>query len=381
MTPSRRFRWRAALVLLGVLTALLLVEGLLFLLPFKGQVNNPWYLSAGGGTMDDDQLPFIRPAHLNWEGLSRGDLAFLNDDPDPYARRITFQTDRDGFRNRVEIERAELVMIGDSHTEAGNVNEDETFGALLGRELGVTVRNLGRAGYSPPTAVTVLRRYGLPCRPDLVVWQWSEANDLAESLVYARWIMAGRPPTLETHAPSTLSSAQAWRRRSPAYRLWRTFRPKPFNDWPFAGVFRDAAGATHPMRFIVAPGPEQVARDHPAWPLASQSLLEGHALCRSHGARLIVLLIPKKFRVMGPYTTWNDWTKQELERYQPPDPQTMITHYLREWCRMHAIPFVDATEPLTQAAARGEIVFLPFDTHMSPRGHEVVAQCLLEAIR
>src|SRR6185369_11374903 len=191
---NRRSRlFRTGAVLLGTLFALAACEALAWFWPVKHPLDNPWYLDGGGGAHASKELLITRPPHLFWRGSSRGDLALERDDVDPFARTITFQTDRDGFRNSRDIDTAEIVFIGDSFTEAGNVLEEETFVRQTERITGKTVRNLGRAAYSPFVELIVLNHYALPCQPRIVVWQISEMNDLWEEVLYKRWNETGRP--------------------------------------------------------------------------------------------------------------------------------------------------------------------------------------------
>ncbi len=86
----------------------------------------------------------------------------------------------------VVAERADIVFNpGDSVTEAGEVDEDETFVARTGRTLGVGVLNLGVSGYGPQQELVVLKRYGLPSNPRLVVWQVTEWNDVLDAETYS----------------------------------------------------------------------------------------------------------------------------------------------------------------------------------------------------
>jgi hypothetical protein len=45
------------------------------------------------------------------------------------------------------------------------------------------------------------------------------------------------------------------------------------------------------------------------------------------------------------------------------------------------VPFVDATDALEARAAKGELVYQAFDTHLSTSGHEVVAELLLKTLK
>jgi lysophospholipase L1-like esterase len=54
---------------------------------------------------------------------------------------------------------------------------------------------------------------------------------------------------------------------------------------------------------------------------------------------------------------------------------------LQQLCSELGLQFVDLTPPLVAAAAKGEVVYLPLDTHLSPRGHEVVGQAIADVLQ
>lgn len=370
LAPARRravgFRFAAVLLSFGV--ALAAAELVAYILPVRHQMDNPWYLAAGGGTSEGVDLPFGRPPHLKWEGMSRGDLALLNGDPDPYARPVTFETDREGFRNGRDIEQADLLTLGDSFTEAGNVMEAESFSTLAGQRLGLSTRNLGRAGYTAATELIVLKKYGLNCRPKVVVWQIAEANDLAEMVIYEKWVSFGRPRYFDAKPDS--ARIEAWQKRSPTFRLFEALRKNTPRPWPLAGTFRDQDGVDHPVRFLPGANHEPPVRNHPGWPGFSAALLEGAAVCRANNIRLLVLLIPTKARVLTPYTKLTDFAAATFSR---PEGDSLGV-VLKEFCDSHQIAFADATAPLQEQAKAGRLVYLPYDTHLSPAGHQVVAE-------
>jgi hypothetical protein len=357
-------------------------EGLLFLLPARNQMDNPWYLDVGGGTSASDELPFERPPHLNWTGLSRGDLAFLAGDEDPYARWITFRTDSEGFRNGRDMDKADLVFLGDSYTEAGNIPEEESYAYLVGQRLHLSARNLGRAGYCPPSELVVLNRYGLKCQPKTVIWQIAESNDLPGSLEFENWVAGGRPRFLKNRIVGRATRLEAWKQRSPGYRIFRFLRPAKPGTWNFSGTFKDTAGRSHPIRFFPLPSEAQNADRHPGWAPFAQAIRQGSAICQKNNIRLIILLVPMKFRVMGETRTeLNDWTRQWLAGYREMKKESTIAAHLEALCGELGVSFVDATPLLRAHADQGELVYLPFDTHLSPKGHTIIADRLAEAIR
>lgn len=351
-------------------------------LPVRSALDNPWYLLPTlGGLSKSDELPYTRPAHIQWTGSSRGDLALLNSDDDPDARTITFQTDKDGFRNSKEMDQAEIVTIGDSFTEAGNMPEEETFTHLVGQKMNRTVRNLGRSGYSTPTEFIVFKKFGLPCQPKFVVWQIAEANDLDDVGTYEFWLQHGRPDYFDFAANTKPTQVQAWQGRSLTYRLFNQLRHRDLRDWPLAGYFKTNEGKERMVRFFETPGMQLPARGNSAWPGFSKPIEEAAGLCRSNNIQLLIVLIPDKLRVIGPHTRFEPQVALVGSRFPGLPPETALGACLRDFCGGRQIPFLDTTEALQQAAAAGNLVYQGFDTHLSAPGHQIVADCIATELR
>jgi hypothetical protein len=369
--------FRLAAAWLGTAVALLAAEVAAYALPYHS-TDNPWYLRSGQAFEPGEELPFERPPHLHWEGLSRGNLAILNNDDDPYASRVTFVTDFEGFRNSADQTQAELVFLGDSYTEAGNIPEEQTFVRQTAAALGRSARNLGRSGYTGPMELIVFRKYGLKCRPRAVVWQVAESNDLTEAILFQQWLDNGRPPGGNWFA-SPPSPGAIWKQRSPTGRLFASLcRPR---RWPTGGTFRDRDGQVHEVRLLWLPGRAHSPVNHPGWPVLADSFRQGAQLLREEKIPLVIVLIPDKVRGLVPRLQLDE---RLLARYGPDwdlsEPLTLASH-LQALCDELGIPFVDATPALRQAAAEGDLVYLPFDTHLSRRGHEVVRDLLVEPLR
>jgi hypothetical protein len=379
-TPPPRQRlvgFRTAAVWLGVLGPLIVWEAVAFLLP-PGRMENPYY-SLGGKNKAVDNLFYDRPPHLHWEGLSRGDLAVLNDEADPYATRVTFDTDHEGFRNSQDQTQADLIFLGDSFTEAGYLAEEDTFVQLTARALGRSARNLGRLGYSPPNELVVLREYGLKCQPRAVIWQIAEANDLADAVVYRDWVADGCPPFYTIIGGREGGRINHWKTLSPTWQLFRMLRRR--QPWPLRGTFQDRTGQKQEVRFLELPGAKHSPVGHPGWPIVEQAIEKGAQLLDEKKVPLIVLLVPMKVRVLGPRVEFAPEVREKVgPDWDLAPSQTMAAH-LKGLCQQRGIRFVDATPALRAAAAAGDLVYLPLDTHLSREGHQVVSACLVEAIR
>lgn len=89
---------------------------------------------------------------------------------------IHYRTDQHGFRNSTDERSADVMFVGDSFTEAYQVDEPETFVRRYARMAGARVVNLGRAGYGPQQELAVIENLVPFYHPRLVVWQLFEGE-------------------------------------------------------------------------------------------------------------------------------------------------------------------------------------------------------------
>ena len=128
--------FKTSIIYLTLIGIWLVFEGYNYVSVKRNGVLNPSYTwSNQMTTASDNGLPYMHRPNMNWNGLSHGDLAVLNADSDPYARKVQFKTDSQGFRNHREYGQAQIVVVGDLFTEAGNVNEEDTYCAQLAKLL------------------------------------------------------------------------------------------------------------------------------------------------------------------------------------------------------------------------------------------------------
>lgn len=373
----RAVAFRIASVMLASMVVLVPWELAAWLLPMRDPMDNPWHLVTGHAAKASEELLIERPPYIKWTGPSRGDLAIVQGDADPYEREVTFQTDYEGFRNSTDIKQAEIIFLGDSYTEAGNVPDDEIFVQRTGRALGVTVRNLGRSSYSPPAELIVLKKHGLKCQPRTVVWQIAETNDLEESQSFQRWQETGRKRSEIDDSWS--ARAAAWQKRSPSYRVFTLLRRRA--PWPLSGTFRTADGQIHPVRFYDKPEAKHQPIRHPGWLVMADSITDAAKLLKQQDIRLIVVLIPMKIRAMGHAIVWSDEAKARLGRNWELSPFNTLATQLGGLCDQLGVTFIDTTPRLRELTTAGELVYLPFDTHLSPQGHAALSELIVDAMR
>lgn len=118
------------------------------------------------------------------------------------------------------------------------------------------------------------------------------------------------------------------------------------------------------------------------WMVTSEMLRRGHVLCQANGIRLLVVYLPIALRVHGPYSRFS--ADASLTDYVPGGDWYAADEFaLRAGalCAELGIPFIDATAPLRDGAARREFVYAPrYDSHLYYRGHEIVASLIAGAL-
>jgi hypothetical protein len=120
---------------------------------------------------------------------------------------------------------------------------------------------------------------------------------------------------------------------------------------------------------------------HPGWPILADSLREGVQFLRSEKIPLLVLHIPMKPRGLGRRLQLQPEVQAEVGWYPDLPEQMTLASHLQKLCAELDVPFVDATPFLRAAAANGDLVYQPFDTHLSVEGHHVVTAALVEQLR
>ncbi len=247
---------------------------------------------------------------------------------------ITYRSDANGFRTGDDAPaplRSQLVaLVGDSQTWGFGVPFEQTFGALLGLDLGgVRVANLAQPGFGLDQIGLALRHQALPLQPDLVVVAVFK-DDFNRSLQAYRTVEGMNKPTfvLEDGAlrrrtaddrPGAL--VRFLERHSHLYQLARR-------------TLRDAG--------LVAPDE--------TWLELNTALLDAmRADAEAAGVPVVFLRIPSE-----PGTTFEAFDA---------------------WARRTGAPYID---PARTPPDEGEL-YLP-DRHLNGAGHRWVADCILRWI-
>jgi len=111
------------------------------------------------------------------------------------------------------------------------------------------------------------------------------------------------------------------------------------------------------------------------WRLTRDALSRAQELTRSHGVRLVVVVIPFKAQ-----TYWHLMDEPDsLHRLEAVDVD-WISNLVREFCESRGIEVVDMTPVFRQKALEGEQLFFEYDTHINALGHRTIAETLAERL-
>ena len=304
--------------------------------------------------------------------------------------------DARGLPNPTVPARADVLLVGDSFAVAAGCTQPVSLQALLEREFGLDVYNLGVTGTGPLQQRWILRTEGLPKSPRVVVWLFFGGNDLTDTSgtlqlerqglvtwgdrfadgLRPRWIL----PDLVGYLFEREVRAEA---ESPAE--------------PFA--FPASDGSTVPMWF--APKylmgltfPRAKIERLPAWSSILEALEGARDECDAAGARFLCVYVPSKAQVHLPLVEPNAALAFRTANADFDSPlyteatllpaalehRGVLETLVREACEERAIPFVSATPALEGLARSGTLGYLTADTHWSPDGQAAFLPELAAAI-
>jgi acetyltransferase AlgX (SGNH hydrolase-like protein) len=373
---------RAIAITMSLVLGLLVLEapaaaGLLDYGRVRGALTGRWDGPAEDFVLDHD-LSFKRPPHAKWSGYPRSNMAQAFNLPIRSMYRQTFSTDSRGFRNAADRDRADVALIGDSYIEGAYVSDEETAAVRLHELTGERVVNLGVSGYGPLQELKIFEQYAVPLQPRFVAWFFFEGNDFDDDQIYenAMAYEHGAPPPKTAEARE--SGWRAFLNRSltmnAVLQLREAFDPIVPNASDSFGWFTDRTGVAHRLYFYDF----YATRELGSYELdrlesTKATFRKARDICKERGIRLAVFYIPIKFRVYGDYcafpagspcTHWHPW---DLEAR------------LAAFCRDEGIQFVSVTQAMRKAAAGGEVVYAPEDSHWSAEGHTLVAGLVRDA--
>ncbi len=361
LTPASRRRPRALRLTTGYLAVFIAVFGLdlayalvgttLFRLPHY----DIWLYSSGMSSrtnVRDAELGFIRKPGLSWVGESVKGLP-----------ATTYRTDENGFRNPAGLRRADVAIVGDSFIEAGTIEEERTAVQQVQRLTGLVTVNLGRTHHGPPQHLIVTKRYALKYQPRAVVWEIFEGNDLTDAEAFVHW----------TENPA---SRQTLLQRFASRSLIAQLLPRQPMRAGSRRTFRRTDGTLGEIDLDYLYYPDAPARWARGWEATAKAVQDGQSLCKSQGVEFLVVFVPIKARVLGPFVQFHD--DRDRDTWLPGslmDAPGDFGASMRKECRRLGCDFVDLTDALRRGAETDntEVYHTVIDTHLDVGGNKILA--------
>ena len=242
-----------------------------------------------------------------------------------------------------------VAFMGDSFTEAGQVPYTASFPGILedaarGR---CEVRNYGVRSYSPAIYVVQWARDVSPWQPTHV-FLLLFGNDVREDVTYmARALVdrSGMPTAIAGPSDGWLVTQL---RRSYTARLARLIYMRLSWMWQFRGQEHTIVAG------VVEENPELTT-------LSTDLVLELNRRVRADGARLIVMAVPSRYRLMG-----------DGKIAVPEDFHQKV----RSWAASHDVEFFDLFEPFQRGSRPDVQLFFRQDIHFTEEGHALVAAAI-----
>ncbi len=308
----------------------------------------------------DPELGFVRKPLVSWQGYV----------PD-VDRFVEYRTDKNGFRNSTEQQRADIVFVGDSFTESATVSEEDTYARRVAQSTKLSVINLARGAYGPQQELIVLKRYGLSYEPRFIVWQLFEGNDLADAEAYVEW--------KKNPEQVVLSLKERYRDNSLLQQVLSNTRvPEPVG--PRVTLrYHDGTSKRISLRYRYEP--HQPSTMQAGMTETLSAIQAGQQLCQSRGIQLLIVVVPTMLHVMEPHISFDRF--EERRDYFPeriPGDKD-FSETVEEFCSQIGCGFVDTFDAMREASsADNRGLYIPSDEHLDIRGHEVVNKVIADWI-
>lgn len=309
----------------------------------------------------DPELGFVRKPLVSWQGYV----------PD-VNRIVEYRTDKNGFRNSTEQQRADIVFIGDSYTESATNVEENTYARLVAKSTGLSVINLARGAYGPQQELIVLKRYGMSYEPRFVVWQLFEGNDLADAEAFVEW-KKNPEQVVESLKDRYLDN-------SLLHQLVANTRSHEPVGRMATLSYHDGTSRRVSLRYRYEP--DQPSTMHIGMTETLSAIEAGQQLCQSRGIKLLVVVVPTMIRIMEPYISFNRFEdRREFFPERIPGDKD-FSETVEEFCAQVGCSFVDTFDAMKEASSSNNHgLYIPSDEHLDTRGHEVVSKVVADWIQ
>ena len=282
-----------------------------------------------------------------------------------------------GFRNRPVDYFVDIVVVGDSFAFCFTEHAD-CWVSQLEAETGMGVVNLGLPGTGSRSHQLVLRDFGSPLQPPLVIWQFF-GNDFNDD--YGLAVSRGElepldAPTVESGENVRGGSIRDWLRgRSVLFAVAETVLTGQRHDLDAVGQqFEDRYEARlatgEVLRFGQPYEPQAMDMERPSnqagYEISRESFEAARDLVANWGGQLMVALVPTREEVYSSLTAQAmgaDLTAIQSARLA-----------MLELCADLEVPCYDALADLQVASVENPLLYYVDDMHLNARGNRIFSE-------
>jgi hypothetical protein len=352
---------RFALILFGILLAVLLVELVLRVVQIPTRFTLLALLEQQWEP-DNELLLHLKP-DLDLEIIGHPEFQY------------TTRTNSDGLRDEPFEGTFDIAAIGDSFTFGFGVEQADSWPSRLERIGDVRVANLGWAGWNSHVYPVSIERYAVPLEARIWIWAFV-CNDLPESAGAEAYLLSGDTNYVSWARGGAIDVANLpfpWNLRSlqlitalidPELFLLPNSGDKVYSEGGLTMRYGDYAWD------VTDPTNPEVMR---GWELTEAALRKAQALATKYGATLVVVFIPNREHVYWPFL---EQVMVDVDVQQLDDAETR----LRLFCDAHDIHYLNLLPGFRARGLEGEMLYFPADGHWNEAGHDLAAHLIYEML-
>lgn len=313
-----------------------------------------------------------------------------------------------GFRNKKVPSVADIVAIGDSHTYGNTAAMEEAWPAVVARQTGLNVYNLGLGGYGPNQYYHLLTTKGVTLHPRWVVCGLYMGDDFENAflmtygLEYWSYLRQGRWENVDANIwgppepPVWGSPLRNWlSEHSMVYRL--IVHGPLFATVKEAVRFKEVTESSDPYTTALVVEEQNIREafrpigiaerlDERSGPVREgmritfRLLNEMNEVCRLEGCRFLVVIIPTKETVFSEYLEKNPQLHLHDALMRVIANERSVKSSLIDFLADAGIAYLDTLPMLKQAIGEPLYAQTTRDMHPSKNGYRVIGEAVSQYI-